>query len=526
MSDFIYDRFDPLVKAGEEIAIDVSQELHDGLESRLQTVEPNSVKVKIDGPQLQLTSADIVGVYPAPGSEESPDEFLPHIALKRRTLPWERVGPTTQPEEKIPWLALLLFKESDLKRAPVRVQGQVSQAPKSSLETTQVSQINQIDPGTYTWLTQTLNLPASTSLNVLYVQNKVLQSVMPKKDELPYLCHAKRKEEIVRDEDTEDEDTEKEKVITADTAIVICNRLPDAGSPESSPEIHTAVLISLEKRDDLYQHDNEPLHGFPAHGVTALVVLHHWTFKPNQGGDFEEVIQAIGYRPNGGVLRFGNLPKEPAQGQAASLSGGFPSLLNSYGFFLDPLPHTQSGKVVYRGPLRPFPPRAEPRLAFAIRAAPQEFEEAGPDESLDYSHAAAFELGRLLAFADTGVLEDIGEVDAYSDPMDTEIRAVNKLPVALQKRDWVTNPNPVRPVRWQKENTILIKNQNELLGKGEGDPTGIREQVAEWSESVLQELSQMGIQEEGAGVSSMDINSVTKEDLTKKFFDLKNAARS
>jgi hypothetical protein len=46
----------------------------------------------VEGPQLQLTPADVAGVYPAAGSEESPDEFLPHIALERRTLPWERIG--------------------------------------------------------------------------------------------------------------------------------------------------------------------------------------------------------------------------------------------------------------------------------------------------------------------------------------------------------------------------------------------------------------------------------------------------
>ena len=42
---------------------------------------------------------------------------------------------------------------------------------------------------------------------------------------------------------------------------------------------------------------------------TPLVVLHYWTFTPSKGGDFEQVVKAIRVRPNGGVLRFANLPR-------------------------------------------------------------------------------------------------------------------------------------------------------------------------------------------------------------------------
>ncbi len=70
---------DPLVDSGVTLEIDVSQSLTADGSALLETISPGKVKLKIDGPRIQLTPADIAGVFPAPGSEESPDEFLPHV---------------------------------------------------------------------------------------------------------------------------------------------------------------------------------------------------------------------------------------------------------------------------------------------------------------------------------------------------------------------------------------------------------------------------------------------------------------
>ncbi len=83
--------------------------------------------------------------------------------------------------------------------------------------------------------------------------------------------------------------------VDKDVAIVVCNRLPDAGPPDAveKPEVHTALLVSLEQRSELFTagHYSNP------NASTALIVLHHWTFTPSKGGDFEQVMQAIGYDP-------------------------------------------------------------------------------------------------------------------------------------------------------------------------------------------------------------------------------------
>src|SRR5258705_230610 len=106
------DAVTPLVDS-DQAAFSISVTQTFGDMNLLSLTGPNAVKIQVSGPQTSLTEADISGVYPAPGSTNSPDEFLPHIALNRRTLPWERKGPNNTK----PWLALLLVKDSELKPA-------------------------------------------------------------------------------------------------------------------------------------------------------------------------------------------------------------------------------------------------------------------------------------------------------------------------------------------------------------------------------------------------------------------------
>ena len=105
----LFDKCVPVVPAGGTIDLGVTQTLDDGAE-RLSPTGAGTVKFVVEGPRLRLSPDDIAGVYPAPGSEESPDEFLPHVTLKRRTLPWERAGSAAG----TPWVALIVLKESEL----------------------------------------------------------------------------------------------------------------------------------------------------------------------------------------------------------------------------------------------------------------------------------------------------------------------------------------------------------------------------------------------------------------------------
>ena len=94
----VYDNCIPLIPSGQTVQITVKQEIKDGETDLLSTTGPNSITLVVQGPQTKLDPSEIAGVYPAPDSSDSPHEFLPHIVLTRRTLPWERTGPVTGPD--------------------------------------------------------------------------------------------------------------------------------------------------------------------------------------------------------------------------------------------------------------------------------------------------------------------------------------------------------------------------------------------------------------------------------------------
>jgi hypothetical protein len=314
-----------------------------------------------------------------------------------------------------------------------------------------------------------------------------------------------------------------------DRAIVMSYRLPFAGPEGTEPELHTALLVSLEKREDLYAPSRELLANKDKEAV--FIVLHHWTFKPSKGGDFEQVIRSIAIRPNGGVLRFGNLPKEVEPGQPVPLSGGFQGLLKHDGYFQEPLPHTQPGNVTWRGPLRPFKPPLRSQ-GFAVRAAPEEFEDPQQGDPVDYSHATAFELGRLMALAKPEILEDVRGIHIKFPPIEPEV-AINKLPTALQKPDWVSNPawDQWTEEPWSMQTQIngqfesIVKGETEFLDKGVADVGGIAEQSVGWLGDVLVDLGGMSVPV-AIPVAQFDISTVTTEGLGITFPDVQTFGES
>ena len=474
--------------AGDVITISVNQTLKDHAKDLMTVSGPKQVNVRIDGPQFSLTPADITGVYPAPDSEESADDFLPHIALSRRTLPWERIGLNG----KAPWLALVLFSESQLR------DGQdLNQSAAGTLTATTIGGLKAKDPAAYSAGPVPPGVTNVTPVSAVFVKNKIWNKIRPQAADLPYLTHIKQT--TVDGQDSW-------------AAVVICNRLPFAGANGIKPELHTAFLISLEGRTDLDTRPNDD-------NLAGLAVLHHWTFRPSKGGDFEQVIRSIALRPNGGVLRFGNLPSSPAQGQNSPLSGGFDGLLDENGFLIGGLPHTQEDATFsWRGPLRPFA-AAKRSNQFAIRPAPEEFVN-NPGAPHDYSHASAFEMGRLAALANGGILEDLRNITIAIQPIDPPV-AINKLPDALQKRDWVVDP-AWSSAPWEFAGQQIVKDNSAFLANGITDIGGIQSQVLDQYGSVV--LATLGqIATPVVVVGNVDIQNVTDAQLGVMFGDVLNA---
>jgi len=395
----LFDRAEPPLEAGI-YDLETEHDVHTA-DGGTQLIEGgvHSRRIEITAPRVSLQPADILGMFPAPGETDALTERVAHIALRRRTLPWERASHT----DDSPWMMLLLFTEDE-----VTVQrGTLAQFGRA---------YDGLDP--------------STAVSWIEVGRDVLRQTVPHpRDELPYLAHVRRVS--LRDQEGEKDDD-------GDIAMVLGNRLPeprDAGAPTGVK--HIACLVSLEGEDlsrpwwpQAEVMVSESLVPVPGAGgvrlgrvmangslkpvlrgatldaasarpstspagllLHKLLLLHHWTFRSGEAGDFESRMTALGSRgPNsGGVEAFG-----------ASLPGtaGFASL-DHRGRDGDP------GKAMYRGPLVTAATANLKEDDVALSADALRVQLSADSE--DISQAAAFEVGRLMALADPAFLRALVE---------------------------------------------------------------------------------------------------------------------
>ncbi|HYR11980.1 MAG TPA: hypothetical protein VEQ60_29620 [Longimicrobium sp.] len=317
----------------------------------------------VAGERFALKDDDVVSVFPPPGSMGDHANVLPHVVLRRSTLPWERraVRPVagdsqarTTSKSTIPWLAVLVFGENEITPPnPPNVR-------LSTLTTTA--------PG---WPAVTLESGqhADDPVAVIEVPRTLLTALLPTAPELRWLTHVRRP-------------TDAAGALAGDEwAVVVANRLP---APNATSVAH---LVSLENR---YRGDagesNWTFDDGPVVGATVrLVSLKSWRFsclddQPGLAGLLE------------GLDRWRAELRLPHGGTAE------PYLRRGY----VPLPHALRGGAAtvswYHGPLVP-PGAGEsvPADRFPVGAADRLVRYHRDQGMFDGGYAAAWELGRLLA---------------------------------------------------------------------------------------------------------------------------------
>jgi hypothetical protein len=373
-----YDRVEPILKANDPSTPPYNLSLTQTAEIiAVQDGANANIYLRVEGPHGKLGPDEVIGCYPSDGSTTSPEEFLPHVAFRRRTLPWERRSIGSDPTT--PWMALMLFDETELQEINRK---KICSMKLAAFEDYKKPETNK----TYTTLKES-GYTDDETLDFICIDSSLLQNLLPKADELPLLCHVQKLvlEPGMKKSEAVDQMWTRDPECYA--AVLIGNRLPDA----SKGHKYYACVVSLEYRDDLWKQKDPTAEVY-------LQVLYHWSFTPAKGGDFQQLMLELSYLPNGGVLSFGALPCK-SDGKAsvpASIDGSF--LLNAA---LGPKPV----KTTYHGPLRP--PEAPPPVRsdrFALRA---EVIEENPGTTPDVSYAAAFEVGRMLALSDAGLIKDL-----------------------------------------------------------------------------------------------------------------------
>jgi hypothetical protein len=202
-----------------------------------------------------------------------------------------------------------------------------------------------------------------------------LKAILPRKAELDLLCHVR---ELPADDPLAARDDDRH------VAIVAGNRLPPRNAACE------ACLVDLRDLPAAAWPEG------PAAGNTpvTLKVLHRWSFRTASGGDFEAYwgrLRSPGpNNPTGGVRAFG----QATSGAALDDDDG--------GFMLAaPLPDEPERRVRYHGPLCPFPRDLFLEPADSADSALG----LGVDSIEVVGHAAAFELGRMLALSTPRVLD-------------------------------------------------------------------------------------------------------------------------
>jgi hypothetical protein len=220
---------------------------------------PLQTHVRVGGPRFVLDDGEIATRHPPLNAKGAFWDRLPHVALGRRTLPWER--PLA---DGTPWLAVLVVRANEGDLATGKLHALLPAAVVAALP----------------------DLPADDpTVTVLRMHDlATFKAILPSRDDVRLLAHVRR----VNVADTElagrDDD--------GDFAIVTANRLPllTAGAVTTS---YLGCVVSLEARDDVWT--------VPAgQSPPPLLVLASWTFTVSAvGGTFEEVARLLDVAPIG-----------------------------------------------------------------------------------------------------------------------------------------------------------------------------------------------------------------------------------
>lgn len=398
-----------------------------------QTLAPATGFFDIDGPRFSLSATEVGAVFPPNNGHGGFDEAIPHVALIRRTLPWERaltskpslIGTPTpekgdppqpnpipplpgQPQTygPTPWIALLLFEEGEY----------------------QINNNVPLQNAVPSTVYQRLNPPAGITCDTVQASLGLVNSLMPSLEELTLLAHVRQVN--VDDKELNSGSTD------GWFSVVMSNRVPAPGAK------YRACLVSLEERLDLVAANPPPVaqpiilgtilgeEGAATHAAATpiegisdvatttilanaderritssvyqvappvfqylfatvqLVLLYSWQFECTGVGTFRDYMQRINVSMTGTV-------EDPGHPEVADTGHIQMTLADRAGVDED---------VWYRGPLVAFPLTRDPLTYHSADQCRRVSPETGAE---DISYSAAFEAGRLLAAADARLAQEL-----------------------------------------------------------------------------------------------------------------------
>jgi hypothetical protein len=300
----------------------------------------------VDGHRFAPLTPDVIyAVFPPAGNLGEYSNALPHIILKRGTLPWERTIKSTNSD--LPWLALLLFQESE-KPEPQTIKLKELKATSGNTKFPKfIDEAGQNDEDVVT---------------VIDVPKNILEKILPPEKDLTLLASVNQ---ITN---------EKNESLSEPLATILGNRLPKKG------EVSTVHLVALEER---YNSGEFNYQGAGPNDFIRLVSLASWSFTcVNSKHNFDALLKEIDREPD--TLR---LPSEGNNPAKQYLDLGYV-----------PLHHAlrQGDKTIswYHSPLSTG--QSQDNLTAPVPIADQLMRYDPNTGMFDVSYAMAWQLGRML----------------------------------------------------------------------------------------------------------------------------------
>jgi len=341
----------------------------------------------VDAARFALNSEDIYSVYPPANQFGYFSDSLPHTVFSRRTLPWERTidgkppvyartatplaKKTTQESPPVPWMAIILFDEDEMK--DLKISNSTIGEIISPSKTNGVTCPEIFKHGTSGDVLTLMDWEAeSDGCLTIDITKAQFEKHIPSMESLAYLAHSKEVSIDHKDKNGIADVTEDG---TGLFSVIVGNSLPTSGKQ------YTAILVSLEGYT-AYLKDASPKTDIPSTNKVRLVVLANWKFKNSGVAGFLEL--ANGIETKSMMIKRDN--EEAA-------------LLPYFDAGYAPLEHlTRTGASTiswYHGPLLPrFSPATSKSISFSSADAALRYDKT--TGFFDVSYAAAWQLGRML----------------------------------------------------------------------------------------------------------------------------------
>ncbi|MEU1391948.1 MULTISPECIES: IPT/TIG domain-containing protein [unclassified Nonomuraea] len=349
----------------------------------------------VQAPEFVIDRGVVRTVHPPAGSCGVYGQTLPFVVLTDPCLPWERSLVPGDAAGDTPWMALLVFAEGEIR---------LQEGTNNPVSTCTVGELTAEDPDVLKpafpqgWLSDTT---LASQCQTITVTGDAFTAAAPQTGDLPYLAHCRAVPSAAEGE--------------VMSSVLVANRLAVADTRQGAPAPlrHHAHLVSLEGYAAYLGPGGTPVpqrqDGSGPKDV-RLVSLTGWTFvsQPQTGESFTQLTR--GLIDSQAATPSLSLP-------APFVLGVDPVVYERLGLGYAPLTFVagtgETSYAWYRGPFTPFvtqelPPVGDPAVEPRDATSADALMIYLADEGLfDLSYAAAWNIGRQLALADSAFAQTV-----------------------------------------------------------------------------------------------------------------------